>query len=213
MTKLAISGIRPTRIELLKLKRQEMLAQRGHDLLEEKLDAMVMEFFRYLDSYIHLKRETQESVDDALAALSAAHLVIGRNRLEEVAGSAQKMDDIPMQTRSIMGVRVPWIEVPKSLRSYSQRGYSYLGTTSHLDEAAASFEDSAKAILELAELEGTVRRLALEIRNTRRRVNALENILIPRLQATRRYIEMHLEEREREDLFRRKRTKSLIQEH
>lgn len=213
MSKLAISGIRPTRIELLKLKRQEVLAQRGHDLLEEKLDAMVMEFFRYLDSYIHLKRQAQESVDDALNALSEAHLVIGRNKLEEVAGSARKMEDIPMYTRSIMGVRVPGIDLPESLRSYSGRGYSYLGTTSHVDEAAAAFERSARVMLELAELEGTVRRLALEIRNTRRRVNALENILIPRLQATRRYIEMHLEEREREDLFRRKRTKSLIQEH
>jgi V/A-type H+-transporting ATPase subunit D len=213
MSKLAISGIRPTRIELLKLKRQEVLAQRGHDLLEEKLDAMVMEFFRYLDSYIRLKREVQKDVDRALDALSAAHLVIGRNRLEEIAGSTPKMDDLSMDTRSIMGVRVPGIVVPETLRTYSRTGYSYLGTNTHLDSAVTLFENSTRKILELAELEGTVRRLALEIRNTRRRVNALENILIPRLQATRRYIEMHLEEREREDLFRRKRTKNIIQAH
>lgn len=213
MSKLAISGIRPTRIELLKLKRQEVLAQRGHDLLEEKLDAMVMEFFRYLDSYIRLKREVQESVDRALDALSAAHLVTGRNRLEEIAGSTPKMDDLSMDMRSIMGVRVPGIVVPETLRTYSRTGYSYLGTNTHLDCAATLFEHSTRKILELAELEGTVRRLALEIRNTRRRVNALENILIPRLKATRRYIEMHLEEREREDLFRRKRTKNIIQAH
>lgn len=213
MSKNVIGGIRPTRIELLKLKRQEILAQRGHDLLEEKLDAMVMEFFRYLDSYIAIRRKVQTSVDCAMDAISAAYLVIGKNRLEEVAGSAQKMVDIPMDTRFIMGVRVPSITVPDSLRSHPERGYSYLGTTSYLDEAASSFEGSVHLILELAQLEGTVRRLALEIRNTRRRVNALENILIPRLRATRHYIEMHLEEREREDLFRRKRTKSLIQEH
>lgn len=212
MSKQAISGVRPTRIELLKLKRQEVLAQRGHDLLEEKLDAMVMEFFRYLDSYIHIRKAAQESVDQALVALSAAHLVIGRNKLEELAVSSRKMEDIAMYTRSIMGVRVPGIDLPETLFPYP-RGYSCFGTTSHVDGAAAAFEHSARLILELAELEGTVRRLALEIRNTRRRVNALENILIPRLQATRRYIEMHLEEREREDLFRRKRTKSLMQEH
>ncbi|HUU75535.1 MAG TPA: V-type ATP synthase subunit D [Methanoregulaceae archaeon] len=213
MTTKAISGIRPTRIELLKLKKQELLAERGHDLLEEKLDAMVIEFFRYVDTYKNLVEKAQDKIDCATKELSESKMILGSNRLEEISLSAQKMVDIPMDTRSVMGVRVPRITMPESIKAHPQSGYSYLGTTARLDEAATSFEEAVRIILELAELEGTVRRLALEIRSTRRRVNALENILIPRLQATRRYIEMHLDEREREDLFRRKRTKKLIQEH
>jgi V/A-type H+-transporting ATPase subunit D len=211
MSKKGISGIRPTRIELLKLKKQEIIARKGHDLLQEKLDAMVIEFFRYVDAYGSLRDDLNRLVAEAILAMKEAGTVIGNQKMEELAFSTPPMGDIPMGFRVIMGVRVP--EIGEPIPGKGQRSYSYLGTSARTDEAARDFQKVAATVLKLAELEGTVRRLAAEIKSTRRRVNALEYVLLPQLRDTRRYIEMHLEEREREDLFRRKRTKQVIKEH
>jgi V/A-type H+-transporting ATPase subunit D len=213
MSKRGISGIRPTRIELLKLKKQEIIASKGHDLLQEKLDAMVIEFFRYVDAYADLRDDLDQQVAGALLAIKEAGTVIGDQKLEELAVSTPGMEDIPMGFRVIMGVRVPMIGEAGAGTEGSRRSYSYLGTSARTDEASRAFKEVSATALKLAELEGTVRRLAAEIKSTRRRVNALEHVLLPRLRDTRRYIEMHLEEREREDLFRRKRTKQVIKEH
>jgi V/A-type H+-transporting ATPase subunit D len=211
MSRKGISGVRPTRIELLKLKKQELIAEKGHDLLQEKLDAMLIEYTKFVDSCREQRKELDAVMTDAVMTMKTAAAILGSNRIEEIALSSSGMGDVSMGTRVIMGVRVPEIGVPAEPGFH--RGYSYLGTTSKLDESGVLFGKAAAAALKLAELEGTVGRLALEIQTTRRRVNALEHILLPRIRETRRYIEMRLEEREREDLFRRKRTKQVIQEH
>ena len=211
MSKKGISGVRPTRIELLKLKKQELIAEKGHDLLQEKLDAMLIEYTKFVDACRAQRKELDAVITDAVMTMKTAAAILGSNRIEEIALSSSDMGEVAMGTRVIMGVRIPEIETPAEYNF--RRGYSYLGTTSKLDDAGVMFAKAAVAALKLAELEGTVGRLALEIQTTRRRVNALEHILLPRIRETRRYIEMHLEEREREDLFRRKRTKQVIREH
>lgn len=208
-----IRGIRPTRIELLKIKKQEVLARRGHDLLEEKLDALILEFLKDIDLYRREKEGVWERLSLAVGYLTDAALVIGNRNIEEIALSSPAMPDIAMESRTVMGVKVPLIVMPEKEGQAVLPGYGYLGTTARLDEAVSAFRSVTADLLRLAEREGTVRRLAEEIKVTRRRVNALEHILIPRLEATRQSIEMHLEEREREDLFRRKRTKQLLMEH
>lgn len=201
------SGIRPTRIELLRLKKQEILAQRGHDLLEEKLDAMVVAFFEYRDAYLEQKRRVNEAFRSALSALSLAEMLAGTDNVDAVGVSSPPLPDIPLGSRLVMGVRVPALS-PEPFPVH-ERGYGLLGTPAAIDLATEMFEDLTKEIVILAEKEGTVKRLSHEISRTRRRVNALERILLPQLHSTRRYIEMHLEEREREDQFRRKRIKQL----
>jgi V/A-type H+-transporting ATPase subunit D len=89
----------------------------------------------------------------------------------------------------------------------TQRGYSMAGTSGQVDEAALRYESVLESLITYASLEGRVDRISLEMNRTRRRVNALEHLVIPRLVRTMRYIEFRLEEREREDLFRRKRMK------
>jgi V/A-type H+-transporting ATPase subunit D len=206
-------GIRPTRIELLKLKKRQALARKGHDLLEEKMDAMVLENSRFIERYRQQKEKMNMDIRTAFSRLIEAEMVMGRDGLREVAGAIMEMEEIQMETRVIMGVKVPLISIPETLHMTGQgRGYSYTGTSVLVDETADYFERVIKNALALAELEDTIRRLEQEIIRTRRRVNALENILIPRLAATEKYIEMHLEEREREDLFRRKRTKQVMRE-
>jgi V/A-type H+-transporting ATPase subunit D len=213
MSGAVIRSIRPTRIELLKIKKQLLLARRGHDLLEEKLDALLLEFLRNIEVYRKEKAGVRESLSRAVRYLDDTTMVMGSRTVEEIALCTPEMPDIPMDSRVIMGVGVPRIEVSEAAAGGKMSGYSYLGTTTRLDETVAAFQSVTAELLRLAEREGTVRKLAEEIKVTRRRVNALEHILIPRLEATRQYIEMHLEEREREDLFRRKRTKQLLMEH
>lgn len=213
MNKIELGGVRPTRIELLKLKKRQVLARKGHDLLEEKLDALVIENSRFIERY-HLQKEKMKmDVRTAFSRLVEAEMTTGRDGLREVAGAIREMEDIRVETRVVMGVKVPLISNPETVHIPGQgRGYSYSGTSVLVDEAADSFERVVMNALTLAELEDTIRRLEQEIIRTRRRVNALENILIPRLAATEKYIAMHLEEREREDLFRRKRTKQVMRE-
>ncbi|MCQ8894517.1 MAG: V-type ATP synthase subunit D [Methanolinea sp.] len=211
MTAQGRSGIRPTRIELLRLRKQETLAQRGHDLLEEKLDAMVVAFLGYRQAYLEQKYRVREAYRSARAALDRAEMVAGTVTVDEVAQSSPPLPEIPLGTRLVMGVRVP--SLPAGPLPVHQQGYGLLGTSSTIDTASRKFEELTREIIVLAEREGTARRLSQEIQRTRRRVNALERILIPRLQATRKYIEMHLEEREREDQFRRKRIKHIKAEN
>jgi len=208
-----IRTIRPTRIELLKLKKQEQIARKGHTLLSDKLDALILEFVRHMEVYRKEKHLVEEQLGVASGRLSDAMLCMGNRRIEEIARSTPEIRDIPMSSRIIMGVKVPLIEPDASVIRNPLPAYSSLGTTALLDEAVSAYQDLSVALLRLAGLEGTVRMLAREVKTTRRRVNALEHILLPRLAATRHAIEMHLEEREREDIFRRKRTKQLLMEH
>ncbi|MBP1927528.1 V/A-type H+-transporting ATPase subunit D [Methanolinea mesophila] len=204
-------GIRPTRIELLKLKRQEVLAQKGHDLLEEKLDAMTIAYLSYRQPYLRQKELVNKSLENALRTLGRAEMFMGLTSVEMIAHSIPGIPDIPMDTAKVMGVSVPRIPLQeKRPGTSSGLGYSILGTSAVLDEALEKFENLLGELLRLAELEGTITRINREMKRTRRRVNALEKIYIPQIQATHRYIEMHLEEREREDQFRRKRTKQLL---
>lgn len=201
------SGVRPTRIELLKLKKQELLARRGHDLLQEKLDAMVVAFYEHRDAYLAQRRRAIGAYRSALSALVVAEMIAGTDTVDSIALASPELPEVLLGTRLVMGVRVP--ALPPGPFPAHERGYAILGTPSVLDTASAKWEEATREIIVLAEKAGTLERLAREIQKTRRRVNALEKILIPRLQSTRKYIEMHLEEREREDQFRRKRIKHM----
>ncbi|MDI6888634.1 MAG: V-type ATP synthase subunit D [Methanocellales archaeon] len=214
MVKLAreiITSIRPTRMELLKLRKRRVLAEKGHDLLEEKRDALVMEFFKFIEMRRELKKELEEKIKRAYESLIEAQMIMGRSGVEGASYSVAEMADVAVDTKNIMGANIPIIE-EMPLQEGRERGYGYAGTSVKLDEAASCFEEVLKHIFKLAENDGAIRMLAHEVEKTKRRVNALENVFIPQLSATQNYIEMHLEELEREDFFRRKRIKALLEE-
>ncbi len=212
MSKKIIRGVKPTRIELLKLRKRELLAQRGHDLLEEKRDAMFLAFLKLIEDYQEIRPQLEKDVSSAYETLTDARLVAGSTALKEIASSVPEIVDIEMDKESVMGVMVPVIHKPERLRQTAVRGYSYVGTSVAVDDVVDGFEVLLQRILVVAEKESAIRKLAHEIESTKRRVNALETVLLPRLRATERYIEIHLEELEREDLFRRKRMKVLLEE-
>jgi len=202
-----IPGTRPTRIELLKIRRRIMVAEKGHELLQEKLDTMVMEFFRLRDRRDGLRKEAEDAFATAYPPLLRAGMVMGRRGLEDALSLTAPAGEVAMLTGMVMGAAVPSIVIPDPLRSADEPGYPLAVPSSHLDEAYRECEKAVRAALVLAELEGSLVRLADQIAATRRRVNALANILLPSLYDTAAYIEAYLEEMEREDIFRRKRAK------
>ncbi|KXA89147.1 ATP synthase subunit D [candidate division MSBL1 archaeon SCGC-AAA259A05] len=207
----SVENVQPTRGELLKLKRRTKLAERGHELLREKRDALVTEFFDNIDLLRARREKTSKRLEEAFKNLIEAKVVLGTSKLKEAACAATRDLEIDVGSRNIMGVNVPVVETEEIERKNTERGYSIHQTSAKLDEAANKFERALKAIFELTESVETVRLLAREIEKTKRRVNSLEHVLIPRLKENRDYIEMRLEEQEREDYFRLKRVKQKME--
>lgn len=205
-----IEGVNPTRMELLKLKDREKLAIKGHGLLKEKRNALIMEFFSILDRVKGLRENVEKKLEQSFADLILAKTMMGDFEVRKAAMSVKGSLDISVDTRNIMGVTVPVIEYEDMKKSMTERGYGLVDTSAKLDESSRGFEEVIKLILELSEIEMTVKLLAGEIESTKRRVNALEHIIIPRLENTVKYIEMRLEEMERENFVRLKMIKKAM---
>ncbi|MDI6644343.1 MAG: V-type ATP synthase subunit D [Methanobacteriaceae archaeon] len=206
-----IEGINPTRMELLKLKDREKLAVKGHSLLKEKRNALIMEFFNILERVKGSRDNVEEKLKEAFDDLTAAQVVMGDLAVQKAAMTVKESIEVDIESRSVMGVVVPLIDSKASERTMIQRGYGFVDTSVKIDEAARKFEESVKLIIELAEIEKTIILLAGEIESTKRRVNALEHIIIPRLNNTVKYIEMRLEEMERENFVRLKMIKKAME--
>jgi V/A-type H+/Na+-transporting ATPase subunit D len=214
MQRAVIIGVRPTRLEFLRLSRREIIARKGKDILQEKLDALVIEHARVTAEMETLALSIREQMVVAHKSLQLAGVMTGWVKLEELAFSSVKFPEPTMSTSQVMGVRVPEIsqhEGTEKGHSRTERGYSMAGTNGQVDEAARQYGMLLQILIAYASLEGRADRITLEMKRTRRRVNALEHLVIPRLQRTMHYIEFRLEEREREDLFRRKRMKQIME--
>lgn len=211
MAQETMEGINPTRMELLKLKDREKLAVKGHSLLKEKRDALIKEFFDILDRVKGSRGKVEETLKSAFEDLTAAQVIMGDSAVQKSALSVKESVDVDIDSRSIMGVVVPVMDSKMEKRTLINRGYSFADTSVRLDEAAKKFEESLALIIELGEIEKTIYLLAAEIESTKRRVNALEHIMIPKLQNTVKSIEMRLQEMERENFVRLKMIKSTIE--
>jgi V/A-type H+-transporting ATPase subunit D len=199
--------VRATRAELLAKKKQIILAYQGRDLLKEKRNALLQEFMRTAEQVMRESDELERNVGESAAALALAEALDGPEAVRSAAFAARAQVTLEVTGVNIMGVPVPLIETKSVARSPLDRGYGLSSVSGRIDAAAQAFETQLDLIIELAASEMRLRRLAEEIGRTTRRVNAMDNVLIPRLEAQRDYIHMVLEEREREDLFRLKRVK------
>jgi len=207
-----IEGVSPTRMELLRLRRREQLAVKGHDLLREKRDALIAEFLDVVGEVRDARMVAEENLKEAFEYLIIAQAGLGVEEVRHL--SLMTAREIPMDfsMRSIMGVNVPIIELPEDLsREVTERGYGLMDSSSAVDRCAKRFEEALAKLIKLAELEEAVRNLAGEVEKTKRRVNALEYVMIPRLKTTRKYIQMRLEEMERENFTRLKKIKAILE--
>jgi V/A-type H+-transporting ATPase subunit D len=200
-----------TRMELLTHKAQIALARQGRELLEQKRNALMKEFLRIADTVMEHSDALQYAADEARQALARAEAIAGSEAVRSAALASRTELQLQVTTVSVMGVRVPHIEQKRVARSILGRDYSIVGTSITIDEAASAFETEVGLIIQLAESELRLKRLATEIQSTSRRLNALDHLLIPRLEAEQEFIQMALDERERADHFRFKLSKRILE--
>lgn len=191
-----------TKTNLLRVKGDLALAQEGRQLLDEKRDVILRELFSHMDEMRQTRREAADLLAQAYRALADACIVLGRDQVARAALAAPAPPEVAMHERSLFGVVLPLLDwdAPET-----QGYWGLLGTSIELDIARRSFLAATRRLVQLAELEVAFQRLAVEPRKTQKRVNALQNLMIPQYRETAAYMEGSLEEREREDMFQLKR--------
>jgi V/A-type H+-transporting ATPase subunit D len=160
-----------------------------------------MEFFNAIAEIKEARLKVEQSLAEAFSSLTQAKMVMGPSKVVEFAHASRAVAHFNISTRSLMGVRVPVLTFEQTSPDLP---YSLPDSSAKLDQMTSKFKEALSDIIHLTEIESTVKRLALEIERTKRRVSALESIVIPRLDATVRYVKLALEEQEREDFFRTK---------
>ena len=199
--------VKPTRSELLKIKNQIKLAKSGYSLLKKKRDGLILEFFEILKKAKTLRHEIIEEYKIAKSSINVARTIEGDLKVKSVAMAINEIPDVLLTTKNIMGVKVPKIEGKDIKKAFMKRGYGAYNSSA-IDEAAASYEKVVEKIILAAEVETSMRKLLNEIEKTKRRVNGLEFVVIPGLDKQKKFIQLRLEEMERENTFRMKRIKA-----
>jgi V/A-type H+/Na+-transporting ATPase subunit D len=194
-----------TRSELLARRARIRLAVQGRDLLRERRTALIGEFNRLGASVLEAIDLLDREIAGAGQLLGIATAADGREPLDSAAFAAESGIEVDVYTRSVAGVVIVEIEKGEVARARTSRGYSLVATSARIDAVAERFESVLDRLLDVAGLELSVRRLADEIARTTRRMNALEHVVVPRLEAERARISLILEERELEDRVRLRR--------
>jgi V/A-type H+-transporting ATPase subunit D len=205
---MALKDVKPTRSELINLKRKIKLSERGYNILKMKRDGLILEFFNVLEEAKESRGSLLEKYEQACEMIKIANTMEGAIGVKAAAMAVQENPQIDLKQKNIMGVVVPEIESSAVRKDISTRGYGLIGTSSVIDETATLFEELVEEIIKAAEIETTMKRLLDEIEGTKRRVNALEFKVIPELTEAGDFIKMRLDEMEREELFRLKKIKA-----
>lgn len=200
--------VNPNRMELLKLRRRRDVATRGHKLLKDKLDELLKEFMARIAESRRLRREVERELFGAYALFAVARAEAGSAIITQALLGGEPGEVVRSSERSVMSVRVPEFS---EMALATPGGYSLATTPAVLDEAIEGLVAVAPRMVELAEREKAIELLAAEIERTRRRVNALEYVLIPQLDEAVRGIRMKLDEAERSDLTRLMKVKEMLE--
>jgi V/A-type H+-transporting ATPase subunit D len=199
--------VNPNRMELLRLKKRLVIAKRGHKLLKDKRDALIQEFIHLVKENKTIREELENKLMKCYIIFSNASSLMSKITLEETLMFPKAKSTIELTFKNIMGVNVPKYIFKFEGNIYA---YSLFNTTPELDLALRNFYEILPLMLQLAELDKAVSLLADEIEKTRRRVNALEYILIPDLENTIKFITMKLDEMARSTTSAIMRIKEII---
>ena len=200
--------IKPTRSELIKLKARIKQTKNGYKLLKMKRDGLFHEFRQLLAEMIEAKREITEAFRLAKQRIDLANAIEGGLAVRAAAIANSAHPEVEVERRNIMGVVVPSVSGTNLKSTFAERGVGFIGSSPYIDEASDSFSELIEKIVKAAEMEATLKRLLEEIEATKRRVNALEFKVIPELEEAKVFIQLRLEEMEREETFRLKRFKN-----
>jgi len=213
--------VNATRQELTRLKSRVRMAKRGHKLLKDKRDQLMKEFLAIVHESRQLRDELEERLSKAYKSFSLARAVLSPPSLEEALMASSGPRDVSVTEKHIMNVVVPVMTIESGTgedatapqEKASLPPYGLASTSSDLDDAVSEFKGILPLIVKIAYIERTIQLLADEIEKTRRRVNALEYVLIPELEQAVKDVEMRLEEIERSNASRLMKIKDIVRAH
>lgn len=208
---MAVTQTTPTRMELTRLKKKLVTAVRGHKLLKDKRDELMRQFLDLAKENMELRKAVEEGIRKANANFVTAKASMPEEALHTALMAPKQEVYLEAERKNVMSVEIPVFEYrtrtadPNDIYSY---GFAF--TSVDLDDAVRSLADVLPQMLELAEKEKACQLLAAEIEKTRRRVNALEHVMIPETQESIRYITMKLDENERSSQIRLLKVKDMM---
>lgn len=205
-----VLNVSPTRMELTKIKKRLMVAVKGHKLLKDKRDELMRQFLDMVRETKELRRRVEDAIMEANRGFALASALMQEEALVSALMLPKQSAALDIASKNVMGVDVPVFSIQKKAQKGDALSYGYAFTSGELDSSILALSDILPDLLRLAQQEKTVRMLAAEIEKTRRRVNALEYIMIPNYQDTIRYITMKLDENERSNLTRLMKVKDMM---
>lgn len=205
--------VNPTRMELTRIKRRLVTAKRGHKLLKDKRDELMRRFLDLVRENKKLRIEVEEGIKQANAAMSVARCVMSDKALDVALMLPTQEMSLEVGEKNVMSVMIPVFDVRfKTADENDIYSYGFAETSGDLDTAVKALSDIMPKMIRLAEIEKSCRLMADEIEKTRRRVNALEHVMIPQYEETIKYISMKLDENERSTTTRLMKVKDMMLE-
>ena len=203
--------ITPTRMVLNQLKGRLKTASRGHKLLKDKRDELMRQFMEVIKLNKYLRTRVEEGLTEAFGALTVASAVMSPELLEQALMYPRQSVELSVKYKNIMSVNVPQYSFStKTADAGEIYPYGFAQTSGELDVAMQAISNVFEDMLELARVEKTMQLLAEEIEKTRRRVNALEYVMIPEMEQNIRYISMKLAENENATKVRLMKVKDMV---
>lgn len=199
--------VAPTKTNLLKLRQELAFARLGHDLLDQKRNILVLELLALVDETVDFQQKVVQALAEAYRNLEEAVMHMGKLKVVNLSSAVNVSAEITLKQRRVMGVRLPVVET-----SFIEHPpyYSLMGTSFWIDSALKEFKEALQLMGRLAELKISIIRLAVEVRKSIRKVNALEKIAIPDLEQTVSFIQSRLEENERDAFILMKMVKNRL---
>lgn len=208
---MAVINVNPTRMELSNLKKKLTTARRGHKLLKDKRDELMRQFLDMVRENLALRQEVEQALREADTHMAIAASVMKKEQVEAALMMPKQKIELNITDRNVMSVIIPVFQAEyKSGDENDIYPYGYAFTSGELDEAVESLSEIFQKMVRLAEVEKSCQLMADEIEKTRRRVNALEHVMIPRYEETIKYITMKLEENERGTITRLMKVKDMM---
>lgn len=205
-------NVNPTRMEMARLKKQLKTATRGHKLLKDKLDELMKQFLEIVKENKKLREEAETALENAYKSFIIARAVMSQEYLGEALMMPKQQIAVAVSNKNVMSVNVPVFDFKAANNTDDIYPYGLAFTSGELDLSMEAFSAAMEPLLRLAQSEKSAQLMAQEIEKTRRRVNALENVMIPNYEETIKYITQKLSEDERSSNTRLMKVKDMILE-
>ena len=210
---MAVLNVNPTRMELTNLKRKLITARRGHKLLKDKRDELMRRFLDLVRENKALRIQVEKYLKEANAHMSVARSVMNDKALDVALMLSTQEMSLDISEKNVMSVMIPVFDTKfKTADENDKYSYGFAATSTDLDAAVSALSDIFPQLIRLAEVEKSCQLMAAEIEKTRRRVNALEHVMIPQYEETIKYITMKLDESERSTTTRLMKVKDMMLE-